>query len=378
MDARIKVHPPKMVKKNDYYITVSYYINGKRKQVRRTHIGSSKEAKEAGEEIKKDLEKRMPYLVATTTKMKTLTLSQMWDEYYTLNKKKISLGTVKIRKASIKRTALKDSLITDIDLLAIDTEIARLSEIFAYNTVKNTVESINVVLNAAVTYHYTQENPGKGTNLQEPDQDPEKIFALPINECFALLGKVKRKDAKLLTLMGFTLGLRVGEVLNIHPTRDIDEINGTLTVRGQVTRTEDGGYLRNQKPKTKNSYRTLPIPSVTMEAIRAYNVRTTDGYLFPPSCSGTSTRMSLLFERCGYDITYHTLRHCYITNLIANGIDVQSVAKLAGDTVQTILKTYSHYLKETEAKNKDKISQIFQESCVEVEQEASNTGTGPI
>ncbi|MDQ0204366.1 hypothetical protein [Pectinatus haikarae] len=45
--------------------------------------------------------------------------------------------------------------------------------------------------------------------------------------------------------------------------------------------------------------------------------------------------------------------------MIANGVDVQTVAALLGDKVKTVLNTYVHYTDEMRAKAKDDINRIF-------------------
>lgn len=44
----------------------------------------------------------------------------------------------------------------------------------------------------------------------------------------------------------------------------------------------------------------------------------------------------------GYDITIHVLRHTYATNLLANGLDFKTVARLMGRDVEQTIKTYSY------------------------------------
>ena len=52
--------------------------------------------------------------------------------------------------------------------------------------------------------------------------------------------------------------------------------------------------------------------------------------------------MNNKFIKCGFNITIHSLRHTYATNLIANGLDFKTTAKLLGHTVEQTMKTYSH------------------------------------
>ena len=58
----------------------------------------------------------------------------------------------------------------------------------------------------------------------------------------------------------------------------------------------------------------------------------------------------------GYDISIHELRHTYTTNLIANGIDFKTAAMLIGDTVDMVMKVYSHVNKDMMNKARDIIN----------------------
>lgn len=59
-------------------------------------------------------------------------------------------------------------------------------------------------------------------------------------------------------------------------------------------------------------------------------------------------RIRLVGDKAGLNpdgvapVSCHDLRHSFVSRLIANNIDPVTVASLAGDRVDTILKTYAH------------------------------------
>jgi len=55
----------------------------------------------------------------------------------------------------------------------------------------------------------------------------------------------------------------------------------------------------------------------------------------------------------------HSLRHTFVSMLIAQGVDIVHVASLAGDTVPVIAKVYAHAFAEREAAAMDRISDVF-------------------
>lgn len=59
------------------------------------------------------------------------------------------------------------------------------------------------------------------------------------------------------------------------------------------------------------------------------------------------------------DLHPHSLRHSFVSLLISSGLDVVTVASLAGDTVDIITRIYAHALKEREAAAMDKVGGVF-------------------
>ena len=55
----------------------------------------------------------------------------------------------------------------------------------------------------------------------------------------------------------------------------------------------------------------------------------------------------------------HDFRHTYATKLLANGVDIKTVASLLGDTVDTVIKTYIHYSDEMRENARTEIQRIF-------------------
>ena len=79
--------------------------------------------------------------------------------------------------------------------------------------------------------------------------------------------------------------------------------------------------------------------------------------LFPVPHS-TYRDAQIALKKTAPDLTPHCLRHTYATNLLAHGMDVQTVAALLGDSVTTVIRTYIHYsdeMRKAAAKNIDRI-----------------------
>ena len=57
--------------------------------------------------------------------------------------------------------------------------------------------------------------------------------------------------------------------------------------------------------------------------------------------------------------TFHDLRHTYATKLLANGVDIKTVASLLGDEVSTVINVYIHYSDDMRMKAAEDVAKIF-------------------
>lgn len=55
----------------------------------------------------------------------------------------------------------------------------------------------------------------------------------------------------------------------------------------------------------------------------------------------------------------HSFRHTYACTLLANNVDIKTVASLLGDTVDTVINNYIHYTDEMRKNAADKVANIF-------------------
>lgn len=162
-----------------------------------------------------------------------------------------------------------------------------------------------------------------------------------------IIKKVKQPEKRLAMKIGYYQGLRAGEIAgltwdNITPT--ILEINKQWSVKEQKFVT----------PKSKNSYREIPIKKELYVELMKYktSLKSIDitNRIFPEKYLGIKINNELkrVLEDTKYEgLTTHDFRHSFITNLVQKNVDVKTVAYVAGDKVETILKNYVHTNKNT-------------------------------
>ncbi|MDR1605380.1 MAG: site-specific integrase [Gracilibacteraceae bacterium] len=173
------------------------------------------------------------------------------------------------------------------------------------------------------------------------------------------------------------LGLRSGESRALR-WQDIDFLNNIVNIDHNAVHTNRG--LAIGEPKTKRSIRKLPLSpylrGVLLEHRKAQVIYSRslgsqwqDNNLICPNTTGgimENSRYHIAvksivkaYPELPADLHPHSLRHTFVTLLIADGLDVVTVASLAGDTVDIIAKTYAHALKGREAAAMDRIGDVF-------------------
>jgi integrase len=154
-------------------------------------------------------------------------------------------------------------------------------------------------------------------------------------------------------------GLRRGEALGLH-WREVDLDAAMLRVRWTLTRTSRG--LELGEPKTDKSRRTVPLPSSTVETLRAHLTKQADerlmaaeawrehGLVFtteigtPLEPRNVLRRFELLAQRAGLSgVHLHTLRHSAASFLLAAGTHTKVVQEHLGHSSYAITADiYSH------------------------------------
>lgn len=142
------------------------------------------------------------------------------------------------------------------------------------------------------------------------------------------------------------IGLRQGEALGLR-WQDIDLDRGLLTVARQLQRID--GKLILTEPKTPRSRRTLQLPAVAIEALRAHKLRQLEerlaagpawqdsGLVFttaigtPLDARNVVRHFHRLLAKAGLPrMPFHNLRHTAASLLLAQGLDIRVVQHVLG------------------------------------------------
>jgi len=101
--------------------------------------------------------------------------------------------------------------------------------------------------------------------------------------------------------------------------------------------------------KGKRSSRIVHLSAAAFEICQRLALKYPEGRLFrnskgrPWTTSNLVSRFERLSKRLGFRVTAYSLRHCWITNAIINGVDLATIATLAGHTsIKMVCMVYQH------------------------------------
>ncbi|MED4206560.1 tyrosine-type recombinase/integrase [Neobacillus mesonae] len=218
-----------------------------------------------------------------------------------------------------------------------------------------------VAVNAAVDSEIIPRN--RFNKITISGDKKSKNFYTP-EELIAFLTAAKDIDNitnyTTILLLAYT-GLRKGEALGLM-WKNVDLNKKTITVE----RTRDSIGVRS--PKTKRSYRTIPIAGLLVNQLQIYRAwckqtmlsfgkhLSDEDYVFITYRSGapmSDNTLKYSFDRISKkaglkSITPHGLRHTHATVLIGQRTPVKVIAERLGNTPQMILDVYGHSFKELE------------------------------
>lgn len=201
-----------------------------------------------------------------------------------------------------------------------------------------------------------------------PKVEAREITILTIEEIALVLDRMRGHPLEPIVTLALTAGLRRGEILALQ-LGDLDLEAATLRVARSLEKTKSGG-LQFKAPKSAAGVRTISLPAVTVAVLREHRRKLLelrlalgqgkpddstllfgnpeDGSPRDPDNLTTAWRWACV--KLGLPrISFHGLRHCHASLLIAGGVDVVQASKRLGHSKPgTTLNVYSHVLERTD------------------------------
>ena len=222
-------------------------------------------------------------------------------------------------------------------------------------TQKQYKTKLDVLFRAAVKpYGLIAASPMQDIEISKDRQKTERLTVSAGQ--FQKMVAGARIDVAVALSVCYYAGLRLGELLGLT-WEDISWTGQTIRVNKQM-------HIHGRKvtdPKSRNGFRTVPIPTPLLQLLRNYHRAVPLDYkrrMFPRPL-GTLEKMRAALRAEDPAFSPHCLRHTYATTLLAKGIDIRTVAALMGDDTKTVINTYVHYTDEMRAAAAEDIKKIF-------------------
>lgn len=211
-------------------------------------------------------------------------------------------------------------------------------------TVK-TIRDVVLVLRLALTYAYKERViPLLNWDMIEYPKEisVKKVVSLSKDQEQALIQCIymhlNRKTAGILIAL-FT-GLRIGELCGLQ-MKDISLTDKTISINKTVQRIYDKkkgtSYVNVGPPKTKSSFRTIPVPSLLMNIIKKFYSDNPNQYFLTGKTKPTEPRTYRQFfarflKKHGLTkVKFHEIRHTFAVRAIEiPDFDIKSLSEILG------------------------------------------------
>ena len=199
--------------------------------------------------------------------------------------------------------------------------------------------SCRAALERAVQDGLITRNPAIGCKL--PPKKAREMEVLCKEELRRFLLQAKEDGFYEMFMLDLATGMRRGELLGLQWS-DLNFRTGELHIQRQVYCLN--GKLTVNKPKTKNSDRTIILPKSVVGVLAEYRKTVDSRWMFPSPIiedqprnpSTIYERMQTTLERAGCKkVRFHDLRHTFATMAIANGMDVKTLSATIGHVSAT-------------------------------------------
>lgn len=298
------------------------------------------------------LDKARDRYLAGTHERPRLTVNELVDEYLAQYEAKANTrATLEARLAHV-RAAFGDVPLERLDPRSIAAWRARLPRGSAWAIHK----AASQVLNYAVRVRLVDSNPFRDVRNVEPKRDE----VVPFGSWAEVEAVAARLPAHLRPLPVFMAGtgLRPEEVWPLR-REDVDGPGRVVHVRRTFTK----GILSDSPAKGKGARRRVPLRASVLDALDDWPMPLRpDGLVFPARDGGMidldnfrAKAWNPAVEASGIEPrrTPYALRHTYAAWALAAGLNLYTLARRMGTSVEQIDKTYGHLAADSEAVERD-------------------------
>lgn len=279
-------------------------------------------------------------------------------------------GTVQAAQTALQSVPWKAERIGGVKPSHVQSWVsAEVKRGLAPSTIRTRLNYVQMAFRAAVRDKVIPESPADGAKAPRVRRAEVSMQILTVEQAQAVLGEAG--EFRPFVEACLFAGLRLGEAAGLQ-LGDVNFLGRTIDVRRQV----QGTSIRSAVivPPKYGSERTVFVPSELTASLSAHVAkegltdpaaqlfRTPLGRLWQRNNAGEEWRRIRQAVGLPSEVTLHTLRHTYASNLIASGCDVVTVQRALGHAQPSItLNTYSHLWPSAEDKTRAATAQFMAE-----------------
>ncbi|AMW99243.1 tyrosine-type recombinase/integrase [Rummeliibacillus stabekisii] len=352
--------------------SVSNYIDGVNKPIRKGGFRTKKEAQIAAAEL--EAKKNKGEIIIE----KDIPFAEFFEKWVSTYKSSLHKNTLLRYSNSLNwiKVYFKDKPIQKITAFEYQEFLNWFGEGRSYASVEKLDKHAKACLTYAHDNGYISKNITKGRKLsasnkgKKPSEkhlnynDSVKLYNYLINN---LQHEFRNNYCLLLALVS---GARFGELVGLI-WNDFDFENNTININKTWDYKKQTGF---EATKNEESIRVITIESNTMEKFQqllsstgengdtlVFKSRTINGHSI--TNEGTNKKLSRILNDLGINqISPHGLRHTHASVLLYKGLTIYYVSERLGHKdIQTTLQSYTHVLDEMRERDDSKALKVFEE-----------------
>ncbi len=200
---------------------------------------------------------------------------------------------------------------------------------------QSATSTLNQAINALKFYYGTMLKKEFVYEIRRPRKDRKLPIVLSNEEVAKILSSVDNIKHKVILMLVYSAGLRVGEVVKLKP-EDIDSKRILIHIQGSKGRKDRYTILSETALEVLREYWRQYKPSKWLfestKAERHLSTRTVEKIL-ERACEKANIKK---------DISVHNLRHSFATHLLESGTDLRYIQEILGHKDSKTTEIYTH------------------------------------